>query len=220
MPGWTLGRAAGDFFATVQLFQQAPPERRPDAAGLRGRLLGQLESFVRHPAAQAAPPVDLEEARFALVAWADEMILRTDWPGCEEWLREPLQLQLFRTNRGGDEFFERLTRLRAEQTDAREVFFLCLVFGFEGQYADRDSERRALLGQQYEMLRVAGRAADVSTVSPLTPAAYDVEIHLPGHRSRSVWRPLAALGGLAGAVFAVLFVVLYLLGGRVPAPGV
>lgn len=220
MSGWTLGRAAGDFFAYVQLFQHSPPDQRPDAAGLRGQLLAHLEGFGKHPAAQAAPPVDLEEARFALVAWADEMILRTEWAGRDEWVREPLQLQLFRTNRAGDEFFERLSRLRAEQTDAREVFFLCLVFGLEGQYADRDSERRALLGQQYEMLRVAGRAADVATVSPLTPGAYDVEIHLPGHRHRSIWRPLGVLAALAALVFGVLFVVLYLLGGRVPAPGV
>ena len=122
-----------------------------------------------------------------------------------EWLREPLQLQLFHTNRGGDEFFERLSRLRAEQTDAREIFFLCLVFGFEGQYADRDAERRALLGQQFEMLRVAGRAADVANVSPITPTAYEVEIQLPSQRSRSIWRPLFAMGVLTVGFFALLF---------------
>jgi len=219
LSGSTLGRAAGDLFAYVQLFQQAPPAQRPDAAGLRGQLLALLEDFANHPAAQSASPVEREEARFALVVFADEMVLRSDWEGRGEWLAEPLQLQLFRTNRGGDEFFERLARLRAEHTDAREVFFLCLAFGFEGQYADREPERRALIAQNFEMLRVAGRAADVATTSPLTPAAYEVEIQLPGQRARSIWRPLAAIGALSGGVFALLFLALWLAGGRVPNPG-
>ena len=220
MAGWTLGRAAGDFFSYVQLFQQAPADQRADGTALRSRLMGLLEEFAKHPQARAASPVELEEARFALVAFADEMILRTDWDGRSDWLADTLQLQLFRTNRGGDEFFERLARLRAENTDAREIFFLCLVFGMEGQYADRDSERRALITQQFEMLRVAGRAADVATVAPVTPTAYEVEIQLPGQRQRSVWRPIVTLALLSSGVFAVLLVVLYLLGGRVPAPGV
>ena len=214
----TLGRAAGDFFAYIQLFQESPEQHR-DAAGLRGQLLSLLEGFASHPAASSVSPVEREEARFALVAFADEMILRSAWSRRDEWLAEPLQLQLFRTNRAGDEFFERIARLRAEQTDAREIFFLCLVFGFEGQYADRPAERRALLAQQFEILRVAGRAADVASVSPLCPAAYEVEIHLPGHRSRSALRPLIAAALLAGGVFAALFVALYLAGGRIPAPG-
>ncbi|MEM7412549.1 MAG: DotU family type IV/VI secretion system protein [Myxococcota bacterium] len=219
MAGWSLGRAAGDLLAFVQLFTQAPDDQRPDAAGVRARLRGLLEDFMRHPAVQGVSPVDVEEARFALVAFADEMILRTEWPGRAEWLSEPLQLQLFHTNRGGDEFFERLSRLRAEQTDAREVFFLCLAFGFEGQYADREAERRSLLGQQFEMLRVAGRAADVSTLSPLTPSAYEVEIQLPGQRSGSIARPLLAMLGITLGFFALLFLGLYFAGGRVPGPG-
>jgi len=214
----TLGRAAGDFFAYVLLFQ-ASPEQHRDGTGLRGQLLSLLEGFANHPAASSVSPVEREEARFALVAFADEMILRSEWSRRGEWQADPLQLQLFRTNRGGDEFFERLARLRAEQTDAREIFFFCLVFGFEGQYADRTAERRALLGQQFEMLRVAGRAADVATVSPVTPAAYEVEIQLPGHRKRGVLRPLVAAALLAGGVFAALFAALYLAGGRVPVPG-
>ena len=147
------------------------------------------------------------------------MILRSDWSRHGDWLADPLQLQLFHTNRGGDEFFERLARLRAEYTNAREVFFLCLAFGFEGQYADRVAERRALLVQQFEMLRVAGRAADVATLAPLTPAAYEVEITLPSRRARSILRPLFAIGLVAAAVFALLFAGLYLAGARIPAPG-
>ena len=214
----TLGRAAGDLFAFVSLFQQAPPDHHRDAASLRAQLTSLLEGFASHPAAAGVSPVEREEARFALVAFADEMILRTDWPRRGDWLSDPLQLQLFHTNRGGDEFFERLARLRAEYTDAREVFFLCLAFGFEGQYADRTAERRALLVQQFEMLRVAGRAADVATLAPVTPAAYEVEITLPGRRARSVLRPLLAIGLVAATVLAVLFAGLYLAGARVPAP--
>jgi type IV/VI secretion system ImpK/VasF family protein len=216
---WTLGRAAGDLIAYVQLFQQAPPEARPDPATLRNQILGLLDAFARDPTAQSAPPVDLEEARFALVAWADESILRTDWSGRQQWLGEPLQLQLFRTNRAGDEFFERLARLRAEQTDAREVFFLCLVFGFEGGYADREPERRALIAQQFEMLRVARRAVDVTSLSPVTPTAYEVEIELSAPRGRSVRGPLLMIGAACLGLFGLLFGILFLTAGVVPTPG-
>ena len=215
----TLGRAAGDWFAFVSLFQQAPPDQHRDAASLRAQLLSLLDQFAIHPAAAGVSAVEREEARFAMVAFADEMILRSDWSRRGDWLADPLQLQLFHTNRGGDEFFERLARLRPEFTEAREVFFLCLAFGFEGQYADRTAERRALLLQQFEMLRVAGRAADVATLAPLSPAAYEVEITLPGLRRRGILRPLFAIALLAAVVFAALFAGLYLAAGRVPTPG-
>jgi type VI secretion system protein ImpK len=216
----TLGRAATDLFAFVSLFAEAPSGQQGDAASLRVQLLSLLERFASHPAAAGVSPVEREEARFALVAFADEMILRTDWSRHGDWLANPLQLELFHTNRGGDEFFERLARLRAEYTDAREVFFLCLAFGFEGQYADRSAERHALLVQQFEMLRVAGRASDVATLAPLSPAAYEVEITLPSRRARSVLRPLFAIALVAAAVFAALYAAIYLAGSRVPPPGV
>jgi type VI secretion system protein ImpK len=216
----TLGRAATDLFAFVSLFHEAPSEQRGDAGSLRGQLMTLLEGFANHPAAAGVSPVEREEARFALVAFADEMILSSNWSRHGEWLAEPLQLKLFHTNRGGDEFFERLARLRAEYTDAREVFFLCLAFGFEGQYADRAAERHALLVQQFEMLRVAGRAADVATLAPLSPAAYEVEITLPSRRARGILRPLLAIGLVAASVFAILYAALQLAGARVPPPGV
>ena len=219
MSGSTLGRIAGDLFAYVQLFQQSPPGHHPDVASLRGQLNGLLEGFVKHPLVQSVSGVEAEQARFALVAWADEMVLRTDWPGREQWIQDPLQLQLFHTNRGGDEFFERLARLRAEETDAREVFFLCLVFGFEGEYADREPERRSLIAQQFELLRVAGRAMDVASLSPVTPTAYDVEIHLPGPTGASLARPLLFLAAAAVSVFGLLFTILYFVAGTVPSPG-
>lgn len=218
MSRWTLGRAAGDFIAYVQLFREAPAGYQADATALRAQLLGLLDAFTKDPAAKGVAGAEIEEARFALVAWADEMILLSQWAGHELWLREPLQLHLFRTNRAGDEFFEHLARLRPEQTDAREIYFLCLALGFEGQYADRDSERRGLVAQQFEMLRVAGRAADVASHAPLSPRAYDVEIHLRSGRRSGVWRSLGLMLLLSGVIFCVIFGVLYLVAGSVPPP--
>lgn len=213
----TLGRAAGDVFAYALAFQGAPEEARPPAGILREQLHGLLEEFRKDPAAQAAAATELEEARFALVAWADEMVLRTSWAGREEWQREPLQLQLFRTNRAGDEFYEHLARLRPEQADAREVYLLCLALGFEGHYAGQEAERRALMAREYEQLRAAGRALDPGPES-LAPDAYDVEIALDGAGAARVWPRVLALAGGAAGVLGVLWLALRFLGRGVPVP--
>lgn len=216
--GRTLGRIAGDLFATGLAFRDAPEGARPPPSKLRQQLLGQLEELRRDPDARGVASVELEEALFALAAWADETILRTSWSGRDEWQREPLQLQLYRTNRAGDEFYEHLARLRPDQTDAREVYLLCLALGFEGQYAGHEGDRRALMTREYEHLRAAGRAVDVAGAVPLAPPAYELEIELRGAGGRRVWPALLALGGGALGLLALLWLVLRIAAGGVPVP--
>jgi type VI secretion system protein ImpK len=216
--GASLSRAAGDFTAKVLLFRAAPEERRPDAASLKRDLLAELEAFTRHPTAQALPREELEHARFALVAWADEMIMKCDWAGHDAWAQELLQLQLFNTNRGGNEFFERLERMRPEHNSAREIYYLCLAQGFEGQWAGHEAERQQILRQQFEMLRVAGRAVDLSATAPLSPAAYQVAIELPRGGGSGVRRILLGWAGAAFALFALYWIVLFWAASRMPAP--
>lgn len=213
----TLGRVAGDVFAYGAAFQGAPEEARPPAGILRQQLHGLLEEFRKDPAAQAVAATELEEARFALVAWLDETVLRTTWAGRDEWQREPLQLQLFRTNRAGDEFYEHLARLRPDQADAREVYLLCLALGFEGHYAGQEAERRALMAREYEQLRAAGRALDLGA-EPVAPEAYEVEIALGDPGASRVWPSVLALAGGAAGVLGVLWLALRFLGHGVPVP--
>jgi type VI secretion system protein ImpK len=201
----TLGRIAGDLVGYVLAFHEAPHQGPADALSLRHRVLELLESIVKRPEAQSVPAADLEEARFALVAWIDEMIQGTHWPGREDWAREPLQLQLFRTNKAGDEFYERLARLHPEQLDAREVYFLCLALGFQGQYAGHDADRETLVRREYEKLRVAGRTLPVGSEPHLTPSAYDTDIELEGGRGPRTWPWLLLAAAAVGAVFAVLW---------------
>ena len=203
-----LGRVAGDFFGTVLLFREAPDGYRASVAALRHQLLTCLDAFARDPASQRVAPEELSLARFALVAWADEAIQLANWPGRDEWLREPLQLQLFRTNRAGDEFYDHLASLRPEQNAAREIFHLCLAFGFQGRYAGRDADRAELMRQQFEMLRAARCALDLSTTAPISPPAYHVEIELSGGGGRPLWPVMLAWLGGTAVLFAVLWLVL------------
>ena len=121
--GASLGRIAGDFFAIVQLVQTAPEAHRPPPASLRSQLLAALDAFLKHPDAAHVAPEELGEARFALIVWADEALLSTEWQGRDEWAHDLLQMQLLRTNRGGNEFFDHLAALPPDQTQARLVYF-------------------------------------------------------------------------------------------------
>ena len=104
----SLARVAGDFIAAVQLVAEVPEGHFVDPRALRTNLIRELDRLAKHPLAQELDPQELDHARFALVAWADEKLLRAPWSGREEWSHDLLQLALYRTNRAGDEFYERL----------------------------------------------------------------------------------------------------------------
>jgi type VI secretion system protein ImpK len=208
VPTPDLARITGEFMAYVLLFHEGPDARRSTAPALRSHLLGLLDAAMKAPETQQIPADEVEEARFALVAWADEMVLRSSWASASEWLREPLQLQLFRTNRAGDEFYDHLAALRPEQNAAREIFYLCLAFGFQGRYAGHDAERAELLRQHFEMLRAARCALDLATSAPVAPPAYRVEIELAGGGGRPLWPVILAWVGGTAALFAVFWLVL------------
>jgi type IV/VI secretion system ImpK/VasF family protein len=214
----SLGRIAGDFYGFVLLFTEAPDADRQGAAVLRTHLQQLLDRFAKHPELQRVPPEEIQEARFAMVAFADEMILRSDWSGREEWLASLLQLQLFQTNRAGDEFYQHLQNLRPDQTHAREAYFLSLALGFEGAYAGMPAERAELIRQQFEFLRSSGRALDLASTQPVAPPAYALEIHLRGSSGKRLWPVLLTWALIGGATLAVLWAVLRYFATSVPLP--
>ena len=123
----SLVHEAGDFIAQVLLIPQAPEGALPDARPLQDRLTQALEALRRVP---DVAPDELEEARFALVAWADEVVLSSSWSGREQWEAASLQMQLYRTTKAGAEFFDHIAALRPDQHAAREVYFVLLALGF------------------------------------------------------------------------------------------
>jgi type VI secretion system protein ImpK len=212
--GAALSRAAGDVFAAGLLFQSAPENARLAPSALRSHLLGLLDAVSQSGAGQQAG-ADLDAARFALVAWLDEIVSISGWAGSVEWEREPLQVALYGTRRAGVEFYDRLDKLRPENAAALEVYFHCLALGFQGDYAGREGDRLALVHKTLEKLRRVERALELSREKRVAPAAYQVDIELSPRGNRLLPTLLLGAGALL-AVFGALWAVLYLMAGRVP----
>jgi type VI secretion system protein ImpK len=213
-----LARVAADYITLVQLIQQAPAECLPQAGPLREQLLGLLDEMVQTAGELGIDDAEVEEARFALTVWADEVVLRSQWPGRDAWHTQLLQSQLFRTTRGGNQFYERLRALSPEQHDAREVFFIVLVMGFEGQHAGQHDQRDAIILHQFKALRAGGRGLDLGLDESLIPLAYELDIELPRVGGLGMMTILAiGVAGLAG-VYLLAWLILYLVAGEVPLP--
>ncbi len=107
-------------------------------------------------------------ARYAVAAYLDEMIINSRWTHREQWASRPLQYDFFGDFTAGEGFFRRLETIRRSlpvDDDLLEIYALCLIFGFEGQY--RIHERERLRGLVEDVTReVQAKRGDVRMLSP------------------------------------------------------
>src|SRR5947209_2218245 len=80
------------------------------------------------------------DARFAIVAFLDESVLNLRSAVFADWVRKPLQEELFGVHIGGEIFFRNLERLMGQVDspvlgDILEVYLLCLALGYAGRYS-------------------------------------------------------------------------------------
>jgi type IV/VI secretion system ImpK/VasF family protein len=157
-------------------FPQAPS--MGGAAELRQRLQTALDGMVGKARAAGVAEPDLADMRFAMVAFLDEQILKSNWPGRNEWMSQPLQLVLFNQYTAGEHFFTRLRSLLGEgRADAIAAYQLCLALGFRGQFGT-SADPSALVGFSQAALQ---------QVSRFLPRADKLGPHaIPGDRARKV----------------------------------
>lgn len=154
---------------------------------------------------------------FALVAYADERILTSQWSGRTAWLDKPLQLALFNINSGGEEFFLRLEQLRRDGgdqqklSDVLECFLMCLQLGFKGRYGANQAASKQL-GEL-----VGDLGADVARrrgAIPRLVVEHDLQVEIPADRRPTL--PLWLVPACAaGAVLLSLLVLGWMLGVQV-----
>lgn len=108
---------------------------------------------------------DVNHAKYAFCALMDEIILSSAFSLRDEWERMPLQLRLFGEHLAGEGFFNRLEQLRLEPTrniEALEVFYTCLLLGFQGKYLLEGEEKLGYLTHKLaqEIQQVRGGKAE------------------------------------------------------------
>lgn len=123
-------------------------------------------------------------AFFAVVAFLDESVLKTQNPAFADWAQRPLQEEMFGHNRAGEVFFDNLHALlirpdSPETADCLEVYCLCLLLGFKGRFAlstgilsgnpgARSGEIHALIKQAREKIdRIRGVSSLPELAVPL-----------------------------------------------------
>ena len=107
----------------------------PPAATLREEMTAHLRQFVSRCREAGIPDGETAEARYALVAFIDDRVLKESaWSGRAEWMNNPLQLQFFREYTAGEHFLGRMRALahRGGPTWALEAYYLCVALGFVG----------------------------------------------------------------------------------------
>ncbi len=165
-----------DFFiplmSYVRSFETATAGSPEELSGCIDRLIEQASS----QALNAGIEVQLfHQALFPVAAWADEHISRRKiWASAMAWQPFLLQRRYFKTSVAGEEFFERLAALTADEAPLREIYLLCLCMGFVGRYgaAGGSAELAQLRLDQYQLVLEAIGASAEGAELPLFPMAY------------------------------------------------
>jgi type VI secretion system protein ImpK len=137
--GWNLALCFQEIFtATVRLKYRQ--QNVPSADSFRAQMKQALHAAEQDALARGYKIDDIRRVIFAVVAFLDESVLSCRHPAFADWPRLPLQAELYGNQLAGETFFEELQKVLTrgdspEVADVLEVFYLCLLLGFQGRYA-------------------------------------------------------------------------------------
>lgn len=190
--------------ATVRL--RSDRQQVSNADVFRAQVLSAIKAADQQARARGYTEEDIRLATFAAVAFLDESVLNLRKPIFKDWVRRPLQEELFGRHVAGEVFFDYVNQILGrrdapETADLLEIYQLCLLLGYQGKYSiSSKGDLRALMGQiEDKMQRIRKGTA---TLSPGWPLASD---------GSSVVRvdPWLRRLAIAFAIIAVLTVVLF-----------
>lgn len=199
-----LAEHYAEFFAAVFAFRAAGNDERPSYGPFRAHIMSLLSDARRQAEGENLDPKDY--AHYAAVALVDEAIMTSEWPGADQWRREPLQKHYFDNFLAGEHFFSRLDELRGgAEDDLLEVYFLCLCAGFQGRFRDDREELRSRRRKLFQQLR----PVDPKDEKHLTEEAYGRNLERSLVRSRfPLWWLAPFVLGAAG-LYIAYYVVLH-----------
>lgn len=172
-----------EVFNALAQIRRADERSQPMPEMLYQRMRSFIDRAMRRASEVGFAQQDVQDIGYALVALTDELVMSKGGELRDYWLPRSLQLQLFNTNVAGEGFFANLQNLRHDPSrmDVLKVYYLCLLFGFQGQYRVRggEIELASILDEVGSTLTRAGMIGD----SALSPHAARPQENLGGVRS-------------------------------------
>ncbi len=108
-----------------------------------------IENSLRDAEARLGDKKDWQLAKYAIVAWIDEVLKQADWDGRKWWTENSLEFAFFATNDASVEFYRKAKEAAGlSRRDALEVYYVCVVLGFRGLYNFDD---RLFLTEQLQL---------------------------------------------------------------------
>ena len=145
---------------------------------------------------------DVLNAKYAVSALVDETVLYSSWSSRNVWLNNPLVVEYFNDALAGEMFFDRVELLRNDDSkrNVLEVYYMCLLFGFEGKFKIIGSdELRVYMNGIREILKFKG-------TDKLSPHAEPQKIAMKKKSMIPRWAVFASYGLLA-LIAIVIFIV-------------
>jgi type VI secretion system protein ImpK len=179
---------------------------RAGAGPLMDQVAQAIEGFERDARAGGAPADQVQVAKYALAATADDIVQNLPTEDRHVWTRYSMLVRFFGERTGGVKFFQELDRAKqnpAVNLGLLELMHACLSLGFEGVYRAAGG-MGALQGLRRDLYETIRRNAPKG-IEDLSPHWRGQTIGLAGSRLQI---PVWAVGAAAGAL--LLFVYLYL----------
>ena len=199
-----------ELFAYVTHFVKTVPARQPSHEQVRQSVLRLLALSESRMGQGQFSKEDFDQAKFAVCAWVDEMLLSSPWHERQTWLGDKLQ-KTFLTSDAGVDFFERLNALGLHQREVREVYYLCLALGFTGKYCGPGDEYQLDQIRTAQLKLLVGSSVGLPSLerTELFPDAWPADVPIAAQPQRSHRFPLVSAAGIAAPVmlFAILFLV-------------
>jgi len=159
---------------TVTVRLRSDRQQVSNADAFRAQVLNAIRVADQQARARGYTEDDIRFATFAVVAFMDESVLNLRKPIFKDWVRRPLQEELFGRHVAGEIFFDYVNQILGrrdapETADLLEVYQLCLLLGYQGKYSiSSKGDLRALMGQiEDKIQRIRQGTASLSPGWPL-----------------------------------------------------
>ena len=128
---------------TVILRVRFRQQRVADVAAFRDSLRKMIAAAATESRRAGYSDATTQMALYAIVGFLDESVLNSQDPTFADWLRRPLQEEMFGGHFAGEYFFRHVGELlqrpdSAEVADALELHAVCLLLGYRGKFAFGD----------------------------------------------------------------------------------